>query len=212
MRRYNRDERRYDRDEPSGAGTESSKRRRFPWDDPAADPAVAGDPAPEWTEPPIDPDPGSPEALEEARTESVPEDVGAGGPVASDAPEEFPWQESAGTDQPSPQPSPVWEEQPADDSTSVGTSGATSARGDKRNPMAIAGFVCSIVMWIPLPFVNVVLWAAAVTLSSIGLSRARRLGLPYKGLAIAGLCISLIGIVFIVFVILFFVGGIAFSD
>ena len=205
MRRYNRDERSYDRDKPRGEDSQSSgRRRRFPWDDPAE----AADPASEWKEPATDPDSGSPEALEEVQAESVPEDVGAGEPDASGAPEEFPWHESAGADR----PSPVWAEQPADDSTSVGTSAATSARSDKRNPMAIAGFVCSIVMWIPIPFVNVVLWAAAVTLSSIGLSRARRLGLPYKGLAIAGLCISLIGIVFIVFVILFFVGAIAFSN
>ena len=158
MGRYNRDKRRYDRDEPKGADPESSERRRFPWDDPAE----AGDPAPEWTDAPTDPDSGPPEALEETRTESVPEDVGAGEPNASGALEEFPWHESAGADR----PSPVWEKQPADDSTRVGSSGATSAPGDKRNPMAIAGFVCSIVMWIPIPYVNVVLWAAAVTLSS----------------------------------------------
>ena len=45
MGRYNRDKRRYDRDEPRGADPESSERRRFPWDDPASDPAEAGDPA-----------------------------------------------------------------------------------------------------------------------------------------------------------------------
>ena len=207
MRRYNRDERRYDRDGPSGADQGSSKRGRFPWDDPAADPAETSDPAAEWREPSPGPDP--PEMAAPTRSspdrQEPPPDLESPEPHP---PGEFPWQSDAGGEE---APS-VWEEQPADDSTSVGTSGATSARGDKRNPMAIAGFVCSITMWIPIPFVNVVLWAAAVTLSSIGLSRARRLGLPYKGLAIAGLCISLIGIVFIVFVILFFVGAIAFSD
>ena len=207
MRRYNRDERRYDRDEPSGGDPESARRRRFPWDDPAANPAETSDPATEWREPSPDPDP--PETAAPTRSapdwQEPPPDLKSPEPHP---PGEFPWQSDAGADR----PSPVWEEQPADDSTSVGTSAATSARSDKRNPMAIAGFVCSIVMWIPIPFVNVVLWAAAVTLSSIGLSRARRLRLPYKGLAIAGLCISLIGIVFIVFVVLFFVGAIASSS
>lgn len=121
---------------------------------------------------------------------------------------DFPWEDSGGGEQP-PQ---VWEEPPADDPASAGPSAASPAKGDQRNPMAIAGFVCSIVMWIPIPYLNVVFWAAAVTCSSIGLSRARRLGLPYKGLAIAGLCISLIGIVFIIFVILFFIGAIAAAN
>ena len=129
------------------------------------------------------------------------------GPPRSGAPSEFPWEESAAGDLP-PQ---VWTEPPAEKSAG-GAALPGDRPGGQRNPMAIAGFVCSIVMWIPIPFVNIVLWAAAVTLSSIGLRRARRLGLPYKGLAIAGLCISLIGIVFIVFVILFFVGAIAFSN
>ena len=121
---------------------------------------------------------------------------------------DFPWEDSGGGDQP-PQ---VWEEPPADDPTGAGPSAATPASGDRRNPIAIAGFVCSLVMWIPIPYLNVVFWVAAVTCSSIGLSRARRLGLPHKGLAIAGLCISLIGIVFIVIVILFFIGAIATAD
>ena len=209
MVRYNRDERSYDRDKPRGEDSQSSEgRRRFPWDDPAADPAETSDPAPEWTEPPIDPDSGSPEALEEARTESVPEDVGAGEPDASGAPEEFPWHESAGADR----PSPVWEEQAADDSRSVGTSGATSARSDKRNSMAIAGFVLSLVMWIPFPrpasVLNVLLWVMALTFSSIGLSRSRKRGLPQKGLAIAGLCISLIGVVLIIILAILFTLGV----
>ena len=77
--------------------------------------------------------------------------------------------------------------------------------------MAIAGFVCSIVMWIPIPYLNVVFWAAAVTCSSIGLSRSRRFGLPYKGLAIAGLCISLVGIVFLIIFFVFLIGAITLS-
>ncbi|MCY4102431.1 MAG: DUF4190 domain-containing protein [bacterium] len=131
------------------------------------------------------------------------------GSEPSGSPEDFPWEDSGRGDQP-PQ---VWEAPPTDQLAGAGGAAVPGRRGgDQRNPMAIAGFVCSIVMWIPIPYLNVVFWAAAVTLSSIGLSRARRLGLPYKGLAIAGLCISLIGIVFIVIVILFFIGAIAFAD
>lgn len=122
---------------------------------------------------------------------------------------DFPWEDSGHRDQP-PQ---AWEEPPADQLAGAGDAAVPGRRGDdQRNPMAIAGFVCSLVMWIPIPYLNIVFWAAAVTLSSIGLSRARRLGLPYKGLAIAGLCISLIGIVFIVIVILFFIGAIASAN
>lgn len=64
-------------------------------------------------------------------------------------------------------------------------------------------------MWIALivPYLSFVLWILALTFSSIGLSRSRRLGAPHKGLAIAGLCISLVGVVIVVFFILFLVGA-----
>ena len=216
MRRYNRDERRYDRDEPRGADPETSRRRRFPWDDPAANPGATSDrathgrepspdPAPEWTEPPTDPDFQSSQTLEEFRAEPVPDEVRAGEPDTSEASEEFPWQESAGTDQ----PSPVWEDQPADTPMSAGRPGsAATVRHTNRNRMAIAGFVCSLVMWIPFPSrLNFVLWVMALTFSSIGLRRSRKRGLPQKGLAIAGLCLSLIGVVaIIVLAILFSIG------
>lgn len=121
---------------------------------------------------------------------------------------DFPWEDSGGD-----QPSEVWQEPPTDQLAGAGGAAVPGRRGgDQRNPMAIAGFVCSLVMWIPIPYLNIVFWVAAVTMSSIGLSRARRLGLPYKGLAIAGLCISLIGIVFIVFVILFFIGAVVTTN
>ena len=74
--------------------------------------------------------------------------------------------------------------------------------------MAIAGFVLSLVMWIPIPFLNIVLWVLALTFSSIGLSRANKHGLPHRGLAIAGLCISTAGFVFAILVILLFLGAI----
>ncbi len=205
MRRYNRDERRYDRDEPSGGDPESSERRRFPWDDPASDPAEAGDPAPEWTDTPTDPDSRSSQALEEFPADSVPEEVRAGEQDTSEAPGEFPWQESAGADQP-PQ---VWEEPPAEQSAASGGGVATGdSAGRQGNPLAITGFILSLVMWIALiiPPLSFVLWILALTFSSIGLSRSRKSGLPHKGLAIAGLCISLVGLVIVVVFILFLVG------
>ena len=193
MGRYNRDKRRYDRDEPRGADQESSERRRFPWDDPA-ETAEAGDPAPEWTDTPTDPDSRSSQALEEFPADSVPEEVRAGEQHTSEAPGEFPWQESAGADQP-PQ---VWEEPPAEQSAASGGGVATGDRaGRQGNPLAITGFILSLVMWIALiiPPLSFVLWILALTFSSIGLSRSRKSELPHKGLAIAGLCISLVGLV-----------------
>ena len=59
------------------------------------------------------------------------------------------------------------------------------------NGLAVAGFVLSLVALIPIPFWGIIPWILAVTFSSIGLSRANNHGLPHRGLAIAGLCISL---------------------
>ena len=184
MGRYRRDERRHNRDEPGGDGSQSSeRRRRFPWDDPAD----TGDPAPGWREPPPDPD-----------------------PPESHPPGEFPWQSTAGGDQ----PSSAQEEQSPETHMSAGGPGSTAtARGVKRNPMAIAGFVCSLVMWVPIPppatVLNVLLWVMALTFSSIGLSRSRRSGLPYRGLAIAGLCLSLIGVVLLIILAILFAVGLS---
>lgn len=124
-------------------------------------------------------------------------DAGESGSAGS--PSDFPWQDSGAGDQ----PPEVWEEPPQ-------TSGQDGVPGGGRdgqgNPLAIAGFVCSLVMWIPIPYTAPLFWLMALTFSSIGLSRARRRGAPHKGLAIAGLCISLIGVVFVILLILFFVG------
>ncbi|MDE0668481.1 MAG: DUF4190 domain-containing protein [bacterium] len=123
---------------------------------------------------------------------------------SSGAPGDFPWQDTgtAGA------PPEVWEEPP--EGPSVGPSGGTGAQN---NPSAVAGFVLSLVMWIGLviPWLSFVLWVAALTFSSIGLSRAKRRGAPHKGLAIAGLCLSLIGVVILVIVILIIVGAAAFG-
>lgn len=68
------------------------------------------------------------------------------------------------------------------------------------NGLAIAGFVLSIVaavfFWVP--FFNAICWILGLVFSSIGLSRANKQGLPHRGLAIAGLSISLGGFVLLV--------------
>ena len=146
-------------------------------------------------------------------------------PSRSGTPREFPWEETTGTDQ----PAPVWEDRPSvhgqhaiHTASSPGSDRGTQAAAGASavvhvtapgqapgNGMAIAGFVLSLVMWIPIPFPNIVLSVLALTLSSIGLSRANKHGLPHRGLAIAGLCISTVGVVFAIWVILVFWGAIA---
>ena len=115
---------------------------------------------------------------------------------------DFPWQDSEAGDR----PSEVWEEPPQTSGRDRSPGGRSDGQG---NPLAIAGFVCSLVMWIPIPVLPIVLWILAVVFSSIGLSRSKKRGLPHRGLAIAGLCISMIGVViFIVFAALFAGGAI----
>lgn len=121
-------------------------------------------------------------------------------PEPAGLPADFPWESSTGAHQ----PSAVWEEGHTEQ-MGHGALGEVQRGGE--NPMAIAGFVCSILMWLPIPYLNFVLWLSAVTLSSIGLRRARRFGLRRRGLAIAGLCLSLIGLVLAIIVIAFVVGG-----
>ncbi|MXV89990.1 MAG: DUF4190 domain-containing protein [Acidimicrobiia bacterium] len=123
---------------------------------------------------------------------------------SSDSSGDFPWQDSGAGDQ----PPEVWEEPPE----TPGEGGGPGGRDGQGNPLAIAGFVCSLVMWIPIPFTAPLFWLMALTFSSIGLSRSRRRGAPHKGLAIAGLCISLIGVVFVILLILFFVGASVFGE
>ena len=67
------------------------------------------------------------------------------------------------------------------------------------NGLAIAGFVCSLLTFIP--FAGFVFWVCAVVFSSIGLQRAKR-GAPYKGLAIAGFCISMVALAVCIIIVL----------
>ena len=118
-----------------------------------------------------------------------------GAPQPSGAPPgDFPWQDPAGADQP-PQ---VWTEPPA----ATGPAGAGTATGSQTAPgdspgngMAVAGFVLSLVAFIPIPFLNFICWILAVVFSSIGLRRANKQGRPRRGLAIAGLCLCLVALV-----------------
>lgn len=127
---------------------------------------------------------------------------GESGP--SGAPEDFPWQDEGGAER----PPPVWEEPPAEPSAAFG--GGLEPQG---NPLAITGFILSLVMWITIfvPPLSFVVWVLALTFSSIGLSRARKRGAPHKGLAVAGLCISLIGVVLVVLFVLVVIGAAAFA-
>lgn len=129
----------------------------------------------------------------------------AAGSGSPGSPGDFPWQDSGAGDR----PSEVWEEPPQTSGQGGGPGGGD--RDGQGNPLAIAGFVCSLVMWIPIPYTAPIFWLMALTFSSIGLSRARRRGASHKGLAIAGLCISLIGVVFVILLILFFIGVVAIS-
>ena len=68
------------------------------------------------------------------------------------------------------------------------------------NSSAITGFVLSLVcipvVWVPV--INLVLWILAVVFSAIGLSKSNKEGRPHRGLAIAGLVISLLPLVLII--------------
>ena len=86
------------------------------------------------------------------------------------------------------------------DDQSGGTQSQVAATG---NGMAIAGMVlaiCAVVLsW--APFVNFVCWILGLVFSIVGLRNANR-GAPHRGLAIAGLVISLAGIVLIIVLII----------
>jgi len=191
MARYNREERRRDRrdPEPQDAGD-------FPWQSPpdgASGPQQQSGDQGSVTGPPPAPDSGH----------SPPPDPSAGRGTSED----FPWQ-SAGDGTPRQD----WDTGAPDPDLRDGAASAPAAPQTQTNGLAIAGFVCSLLMWIPVPYTAPIFWLMALTFSSIGLSRSRRRGAPHKGLAIAGLCISLIGVVFVILLILFFVGFAALGN
>lgn len=90
--------------------------------------------------------------------------------------------------------------------------GMTSQAAPTGNGMAIAGMVlaiCAVVVsW--LPGVNFVCWLLGLIFSIVGLRNANR-GAPYRGMAIAGLVISLAGIVLIIILVVIIGLGAALS-
>lgn len=85
--------------------------------------------------------------------------------------------------------------------------GMTSQAAPTGNGMAITGMVlaiCAVVVsW--LPGVNFVCWLLGLVFSIVGLRNANR-GAPYRGMAIAGLVISLAGIVLIIILVVIGIG------
>jgi hypothetical protein len=77
----------------------------------------------------------------------------------------------------------------------------------KSNALAIAGFVLAIIALFTggIPVLGWIVWLLGLVFSAVGLSRAKILG--GRGFAIAGLIISLLGIILI---ILFTIGLLAF--
>ncbi len=83
---------------------------------------------------------------------------------------------------------------------SEGMTGQVAPTG---NGMAVAGMVlaiCAVVLsWMPV--INFACWLLGLIFSAVGLRNANR-GAPYRGMAIAGLAISLAGIVLIILLII----------
>ena len=76
-----------------------------------------------------------------------------------------------------------------------------------RNGLAVAGFVCALVslvfFWVP--GLNFVLWVLGIVFSAVGLNRANKQGGTGKGLAVAGLVITLVPgtlLIFLVFLVI----------
>ena len=122
-------------------------------------------------------------------------------PQASSAPREFPWSDDA--DATPPTPDRQYQPTAAQVNVSVHGGEAVGSGTTEGNGIAIAGFVLSIVSLIPIPIFNIICWILAVVFSSIGLSRANKQGRPHRGLAIAGLSISLAALVLIVLMLIF---------
>ncbi len=89
------------------------------------------------------------------------------------------------------------------------TSEPTTTTPSGRNGIATAGFVLAVLalalFWVVV--VNLILWVLGLVFSAIGYNRAKAPGSPGRGLAIAGLAITLGGLVLL---ILFLAGVIAY--
>lgn len=71
------------------------------------------------------------------------------------------------------------------------------------NSLAVAGFVCALcsLVFFWLIGINFILWVLGIVFSGIGLSRANNQGRSGRGLAIAGLVITLLPGTLLIFVI-----------
>lgn len=71
------------------------------------------------------------------------------------------------------------------------------------NGMAVTGFICALVsivlFWVP--FLNFIVWVLGIVFSAIGLNKANKQQLPYRGLSIAGLVIALVPGTLLIFVV-----------
>jgi len=130
-----------------------------------------------------------------------------GDPDPKDVPtaEEFPWQESSGS-----RGGTGWDTPAAEQGSShppqqppVGQGAGSAAPAG--NGMAVAGFVLSILALILcwLSLIDLFFILPAIVFSAIGLRRANKQARPHRGLAIAGLSISLVAtVIMIVFTII----------
>lgn len=132
-----------------------------------------------------------------------------GGPDPKDVPtaEEFPWQESSGS-----RPGTGWDTPAAEQRSShppqqapVGQGAGSAAPAG--NGMAVAGFVLSILALILcwLSLIDLVFILPAIVFSAIGLRRANKQARPHRGLAIAGLSISLVATVIMIVLTIIYV-------
>lgn len=135
------------------------------------------------------------------REERRPDRGSWGGSGQQDAPAsgDFPWQGGSGSD-----PGAGWGP-PEGDSGSHPPPQAPAGQGGgpaapPGNGLAVAGFVLSILALILcwLSLIDLIFVIPAIVFSAIGLGRANKQGRPHRGLAIAGLSISLVAAVIMI--------------
>ena len=133
---------------------------------------------------------------------------GDSGPKDAPAAGEFPWRESSGSE-----PGTGWDTPAVDDGGSDPPQQAPAGQvagsaAPPGNGMAVAGFVLSIIALILcwLSLIDLIFVLPAIVFSAIGLRRANRQNRPRRGLAIAGLSISLVAAVIMIVLTVIYVG------
>ena len=134
--------------------------------------------------------------------ERRPDRGAGGGPGGGD----FPWQSAPGDERGAGWGPPDGDRrnEPPPHAQAGWQGGPAAAPG---NGMAVAGFVLSIIglilCWLSL--IDLIFVIPAIVFSAIGLRRANRQGRPHRGLAIAGLSISVVAaVIVIVLTIIYF--------